>query len=230
MTRGEQYLANIGNKFEEDGSVRYFPGNTIISFIDHKAPVFAMFCKVRQMLRESSAGECFAFMPDDSIHMTVFEGVCDQWREASVWTNLLALDAPLEDVDKLFEEKFKHAPKLGSVRMHAVGIKADGGYGVALRPCTQADEDKLRDYRSAMSELLGIRFPNHDSYRYHISICYGIKVPTAQQEKALDRYEEEASAFIAAQNMEFDVVEPDMTYFKNMFAFEKKRFERPNTP
>ena len=32
---------NIGNKFHEDGSVRFFPGNTIISLVDHKAPVWA---------------------------------------------------------------------------------------------------------------------------------------------------------------------------------------------
>ena len=77
-----------------------------------------------------------------------------------------------------------------------------------------------------MSDLMGIRFPNHDAYQYHISICYGVKPPAQQQETALDRFEQEANAFIAAQGIEFEVVEPDMTYFKNMFAFEKQRFER----
>lgn len=226
MTRGEQYLANIGNKFHQDGSVRHFPGNTIISFIDHASPVFQLFCSVRQMLSDSCASECFAFLPDSSIHMTVFEGVCDQWRDASVWTTLLPADAPLGAVDALFEQKFSRAPKLGSVRMRAVGIKKGGGYGVALEPCTQEDAAKLRVYRDTMSDLMGIRFPNHDAYQYHISICYGVKPPAQQQETALDRFEQEANAFIAAQGIEFEVVEPHMTYFKNMFAFEKQRFER----
>lgn len=227
MPRSEAYLANIGNKFEPDGSVRAFPGNTIISFIDHDAPIFALFAHVRAMLQESGASDCFSFMPDDSIHMTVFEGVCSQWREPQLWTNLLPTDAPLEDVDKLFEAKFRQAPKLGPVRMRAVGVKSDGGYGISLLPRTQEDAARLAAYRDAMSALLGIRFPGHDEYKYHISICYGVKAPTAQQEEALDRFEGRAAGYIAAQGMEFDVAEPYMTYFRHMFAFEKARFERP---
>lgn len=226
MTRGEQYLANIGNKFHADGSVRTFAGNTVISFIDHSDPVFALFCEVRSMLQNSCAGECFSFLPDDSIHMTVFEGVCDQWREAPIWTRLLPLDAPLEEVDRLFEQRFLHAPAFGSVRMRTVGIKTGGGYGISLMPKMQKDAEALFSYRAAMSDLLGIRFPDHDEYRYHISICYGIKPPTQEQDEALDRFEGKASGLIAASKLEFEVSPPHLTYFRNMYAFEKKRFAR----
>ncbi len=226
MTRGEQYLSNIGNKFHQDGSVRAFPGNTVISFIDHRAPIFDLFCAVRRMLEESPAGKCFTFLPDDSIHMTVFEGVCDQWRDEAVWTNLLATDVPLQQVDRLFEKRFEQAKKLGNVRMRAVGIKTGGGYGIALEPCTPKDAARLKVYRDAMSDLFGMRFPNHDDYRFHISICYGVFPPDKAQEEVLDHFEREASGFIAAQKMEFDVLEPSMTYFRNMFAFETVRFER----
>lgn len=51
MTRAEQYQGNIGNKFHADGSVRSFAGNTVISFIDHAAPIFALFCRVRSVLQ-----------------------------------------------------------------------------------------------------------------------------------------------------------------------------------
>lgn len=226
MSRTEQYLANIGNKFEQDGSVRFFPGNTVISFINQKAPIFKLFCDVRKMLQESIAGDCFAYMPDDSIHMTVFEGVCDQWRDESVWTKLLPTDVQLTEVDKLFERLFVQSPRLGEVHMRAIGIKADGGYGISLLPCTQSDEQKLHTYRDQMSELFGIRFPNHDAYAYHISICYGIKAPTEEQEQELDRFEGKAAGYIAAKGVEFTVEQPDMTYFRSMYAFEKERFER----
>ena len=43
MTRAEQYQGNIGNKFHADGSVRSFAGNTVISFINHAEPIFALF-------------------------------------------------------------------------------------------------------------------------------------------------------------------------------------------
>lgn len=72
---------NIGTKFNADGSVRFFPGNTIISKIDHNAPVFEEFKKIRQMLADKPVARCVTMLPDDSIHMTVIEGVCHQWRK-----------------------------------------------------------------------------------------------------------------------------------------------------
>lgn len=226
MTRAEQYQGNIGNKFHADGSVRSFAGNTVISFIDHADPIFALFCRVRSMLQATSAGDCFTYLPDDSIHMTVFEGVCDQWRDASLWTHFLPVDCPLTEVDKLFEQRFRLAPVWKEVYMHAVGIKTDGGYGIALEPASAEDASRLRTYRDALRELLGIEFPGHDTYRYHISICYGVKSPTAAQETALDRFEKDAEHVIAQSNATFRVNAPHLTYFRNMFGFETERFAR----
>lgn len=227
MTRIDRYQSNIGNKFDEQGNVRYFPGNTIISFIPHDSVAFNMVCEIRKTLKESGAGDCFCYLPDDSIHMTVIQGVCDQHREKHLWTNLLPLDAPLEDVDKLFEERFSQVKPLGKVRMRTVGLKVDETYGIFLMPETDADAERLRRYRDDVSINLGVRFPDHDRYRYHISICYGVRCPNAEQNAVLDHFEEIMNARIQAQPAVFEIAEPNMTYFRSMFRFEKARFERP---
>ena len=64
------------------------------------------------------------------------------------------------------------------------------------------------------------------TYRYHISICYGVKAPTAAQETALDRFEKDAEHVIAQSNVTFRVNTPHLTYFRNMFGFETERFAR----
>lgn len=221
------YRKNIGTKFEKDGSVRYFPGNTVISFIDHASPVFALFQRVREMLAESGAGECFTMLPDSSIHMTVFEGVCSDWRQPEVWTSLLPQDADLQDVDKLFENEFAKVPKLGKVTMQTVGLNGHLGYSIRLKPASEESREALTRYRDNMSRAFGLRFPGHDSYAYHISICYGIHAPTREQEDMLDRYEREANQYIADNPVTFELPEPNLTFFRNMFCFEKNRFERP---
>lgn len=152
--------------------------------------------------------------------------LCDQWRDASLWTHFLPVDCPLTEVDKLFEQRFRLAPVWKEVYMHAVGIKTDGGYGIALEPASAGDASSLRTYRDALRELLGIEFPGHDTYRYHISICYGIKSPTAAQETALDCFEKDAEDVIAQSNVTFRVNAPRLTYFRNMFGFETERFAR----
>ena len=49
---------NIGNKFNEDGSVRFFPGNSIVSMISHEAEVWKAFCAIREMLLACPASRC----------------------------------------------------------------------------------------------------------------------------------------------------------------------------
>lgn len=227
MTREEAVKYNGVSKFNPDGSVRFFPGNTIISFIDHEADIFQLFCEVRDMLKNSPAGDCVTFMPDSSIHMTVFEGVCDQWRKPESWTNKLPLDAPLEDVDKLFEAQFAKAKPLGEVRLKAVGLWQGSGYMMALEPLEESDRLKLKAYRDQMSDLFGIRMPNHDTYGFHISVCYITRPFSAEQKRALEEFEQKARAYIAEKGTVFTAREPNMTYFRNMFLFETARFKRP---
>ena len=83
---------NIGTKFNADGTVRRFPGNTIISMVNHGKDIFAHFLHIRALLEASRAAACVTLLPLDSIHMTVIEGVCDQVRREGYWTSLLPLD------------------------------------------------------------------------------------------------------------------------------------------
>ena len=42
--------------------MRFFPGNTIISKIDHNAPVFEEFKKIRQMLADKPVSRCVTML------------------------------------------------------------------------------------------------------------------------------------------------------------------------
>ena len=93
---------NIGTKFNADGSVRFFPGNTVISFLEHDTKAWNCFTRIRSMLTDCAASRCATLMPDTSIHMTVFEGVCHYNRRPQAWFGDLPLDLPLEKADDVF--------------------------------------------------------------------------------------------------------------------------------
>lgn len=217
---------NIGNKFHEDGSVRFFPGNTIISLVDHKAPVWAEYCKIREMLKAYPVSRCMTFLPDESIHMTVFEGVCHQWRKPELWTNLLPLDCTLTETDDLFERELAKVKPLGSVRMRLDSIALGYGASILLMPATQNDLAELRRYRDDCSKALGIRHPIHDTYRYHLSMCYLTKNATDEEEQQLKAFAGKATAYIKASRIYFTIQQPRLTFFENMFFFNPNRIER----
>lgn len=217
---------NIGTKFNADGSVRFFPGNTVISKMNHGASVYEEFKKIRAILEKKPASRCVTMLPDDSLHMTVFEGVCHQWRKPESWTSLLPIDCPLSQVDDLFEQAFQMVQPLGQVEMRMAQIKQASGITIGLEPVTQAGQMELKRYRDDMSKAFGIRFPNHDNYRYHISICYFTKDATLEEEAQLAQFHQEAQAYIDSKDICLTLAQPILTYFDNMFCFNSHRIPR----
>lgn len=226
MSDSRSYRDNIGSKFFQDGSVRYYPGNTIISFIQRQSPVFDELVKIRSDLQMCSAGSCFTFLPDSSLHMTVFEGVCFDVRVPELWSRFLPLDASMDEADSFIEARFSEVPSITDVCMRTDGIVTGFGYGVSLVPDSPEDLLCIRDYRDALSESTGIRFPNHEEYRFHISLCYGISDPDEKQNRVLDQFERDAVAYIKEHPVKFKIDQPRMTFFRDMFAFETVRFQR----
>ena len=67
----EKYTVHVGNKFHPDGSVRRFPGNTIISFVgaeEHEA-VYELGLLVQQIISEQPYKHIFAFLPPSSLSL-----------------------------------------------------------------------------------------------------------------------------------------------------------------
>lgn len=218
---------NIGNKFNEDGSVRFFPGNTIVSMISHEAEVWKAFCTIREMLLACPASHCLTLLPDESIHTTIFEGVCHQWREGDAWTSLLPLDCTLTETDDLFEEQLKSVKPLGHVNMKldCVGYM-DYGFNILLSPCTEADAEELRRYRNDCSKAMGIRHKIHDIYRHHISMGYFTTDGTDAEEAELRAFVAKATEYLQQHEVTFTVQTPKLTFFNDMFYFHPERVER----
>lgn len=217
---------NIGTKFNADGTVRRFPGNTVISMVNHGKDVFTHFLHVRELFMASPAAPCVTLLPLDSIHMTVIEGVCDQVRRPGYWTSLLPLDCPLSATDALFEARFAELAPLGEVTLRMSHVVCTGAILLRMEPVTPADEARLRAYRDAASAALGLRFPNHDSYHFHITLGYFTKEPTPEQEQALMEFCAQADRYIAEHDIRMRAEEPLLTFFDSMFRFEPHRIPR----
>lgn len=218
---------NIGNKFNADGSVRFFPGNTIVSMLDHGSEAWQAFCDIRSQLKQLPVARCLTFLPDESIHMTVFEGVCHQWREKEVWTSLLPLDCPLTETDDLFERELKKVKPLGEVRMKmdCMGVW-NYGVNIPLSPATEKDAQELRRYRDDCSAALGIRHLIHDTYRHHLSMGYFVADGTDEDENQLKAFAQKVTDGLQEHPVTFVVQQPKLTFFNDMFFFHPNRLER----
>ncbi len=216
----------VGHKFNSDGSVRNFPGNTIICLLDHSTDVFRRVKEQKDFLACSPAGGCITVLPDESLHMTAIEGVCDKVRERPYWTDRFPLDAPLSEIDDFLEEQWKKIPPLGVVRMRFDQLWMDSGICIGLYPDHYEDDKRIRDWRDFVSNITGLRFPGHDRYRFHISLAYGIRMPDEKEDAFLETLKKKFDRMCKEAVFTFEVPEPSLTFFDGMFFFNKNRIPR----
>jgi hypothetical protein len=217
------YSAEVGRKFNADGSVRAFAGNTVICFV---APDTAQFTELlwAQARLKQTCGDSITLLPPSSLHMTVIEGICDQTRVREKWFATLPLDAPLSATDAHMRRTVPSIapPQKSAMRFERVNV-APSGISITLVPADEQTRDELKRYRDDVSRATGLRFPNHDSYVFHISLSYRILLWDAAQESEVNGALAEINVRFAKTFGVFVPDAPQLVFFEDMFEFLPQR-------
>lgn len=221
-----RFGSDVGKKFNTDGTVRFWPGNTMVCILDHHSEVFQRVREVRDALKASAIGPFITTLPDESLHMTAIEGVVDGKRDKEHWTSKLPLVAPLSEVDDFFAAEFEKLPPMGKVLMDFDCLRTGGGFNIGLKPHSRDDEERIRTWRKLAADAMGLHFPGWETYVFHIGLAYGITLPDAEGMLVHDTWPERYQKEWHEHPFTFQVPEPSMTYFDNMFFFSKKRIPR----
>lgn len=215
-----QYTRHVGQKFNEDGSVRAFPGNTCISKIVPEMPIYTGLVQLQERLKELDVDGKYGFLPPSSFHMTVIEGVCDQFRRPENWSSKLPPDMPLADVTEFVLERYKKLTPPASMRMQVARTYFQGLLLVILKPADTETAQALKSFRDQFAAETGIRFKNHDDYTFHISLAYRLIEMTPEEEQPFVDLQEEAARKLQAAYPTFELRKPSLTTFQSMFQFD----------
>ena len=215
-----QYTRAVGQKFNKDGSVRRFPGNTVISKITPATPIYVAIVEAQQRLKAANWAGKYAFLPPSSFHMTVIEGLCDHVRRPELWSKELDLEMPFDEVNQFMLERFARLSPLTRIEMRILPIKTSRLLVVGLEPADPECARSLQHFRDEFSLGTGIRFPDHDTYRYHITLAYNLIELTADEEPAVVSAQEDVQSGLASGYPSIALKEPRLTFFENMFHFD----------
>lgn len=219
-----RYTPAVGRKFHADGSVRYFPGNTIVCMIPSDSPISALLTEAAIRLSKLKCAGKFSLLPRSSYHMTVIQGVCDEDRKPHLWTRFLPVDAPLEQVDQLFSEQYNEIPLPSGFAMIFNYLRiSDSAMMVYLLPQSEAVARSLQAFRDAVSEKLGVRFPDHERYEFHISLAYKIMHLTDEEELEIQQFKVDLEQDFRQNFGTYISSPPQLVFFKDMFAFGETR-------
>jgi hypothetical protein len=225
----KKYPNGVPAKFDPDGNVQPYPGNTIIAHLSPSSDLYASMLVLYDKLHDSHLSHLFTLLPPSSWHMTIFEGVCDQVRKPGYWPSDLAIDAPLAECNDLFTKKLStfdlqcDPPYLMSV----VGWNSlKTGIGVHVEPRSTEENKRLRGQRDRLADLLLIRHPDHATYGLHLSVAYLLRHLTDAQKSELtalliDHFD--------GMPKEFELSAPEFCKFDNMFAFQRQFYLEDHT-
>ncbi len=180
-----RYTQEVGRKFHPNGTPRLFPGTTIICFVDPTSPIGMAAQAFQAALGQVPIGRKFALLPPASFHMTVMELLCDQVRTPERWSSWLPLDAPLATIDAFFLERLPAVPAPEGLAVRVTGVAHPDNLWLTLQPADDLTGAALRAYRDAVATASGVRFPDHDTYRFHLSLAYRLIALDADEEHQL---------------------------------------------
>lgn len=218
----EKYPNGIPEKFDVDGNVQPFAGNTIICHLSPSTEIYASMSTLYDKLKEHRLSHLYTLLPPSSWHMTVFEGALDKRRKApAYWPPDLDTNASLADCTAMLEKKLESfdSQYKPPFRLSPVIFKPlVNGISLHLKPRTTEENVAIRHLRDRLVDVTGMKQKNHEKYKFHLSVAYLLRVLSEEQEKEirglLERHFEDMPK-------ELELGLPEFCTFDDMFGFER---------
>jgi hypothetical protein len=224
------YPPDVFSKFHPDGRPYRFAGNTIVCHLDQQGERSAAFDAFLDIYREVPTlpfARKVGWLPPSSYHTTIFGGANDRPRVKTSWPADLPLDLPMADCNRLLGERLKGLsldcalPIRLKVDLDQVPDPAKP-LTLLLLPVDAAEDAKLRDLRNRISRVLAIRSPNHDAYRFHVSLGYPLAWFTDAEASAFQTAWRRWTHAVAAKSPVIELGAPEYCLFDDMFAFHRQ--------
>lgn len=219
------YGSTIGEKFYEDGSVRRYPGNTIVADILPGCGAYDVMTHLRDMIAEYGLSDYFILLPEDSYHMTILGGLNDEKRHVW-WPKDLPLDATMDQADDHMEAAVKKVGLPGPQKMKFYYAHCSKGcLTIRVDTLSEEQEKALRKFRDECSEEMGCFRPGHEKHHFHISLAYVRVIPEGEAAERRDKMIADMTAYIENQPV-FETAAPYLTFFDDMLYFHHNRIPR----
>jgi hypothetical protein len=214
----------VGTKFDGDGQACRFPGNTLVSFLRDGSGVAEELRWVLSSLTPRTFSDAFAPLPASSFHMTVCDLLCDQVRTAPHWSRRLPQNIPLEQADAALREWLAPLPAINSLQLRYAGVgPLHTSLHILLDPANRQTATALESFREQIAERTGIRHPNHDHYRFHISVAYLLRHLGDQEREAFDRFALLLDQRLGSTLARLELADPQLVFFEDMLAYRAER-------
>jgi hypothetical protein len=161
----------VGTRYDRQGRFLPEPGNTVVSHLVPGSAGERAVLAVRDRIRAMPDAASLAITPPASLHMTLFQGIIEYRREQPYWPADVAADTPIDAMTELYLQRLQGFQGLGPFAVKVIDVTP---FELTVAGATDADVRCMQAWRDALSGPFGYRHPDHNSYRFHITLGYMI--------------------------------------------------------
>lgn len=209
---------HLGIRYNTEGVFQYEPGNTIVSHMIAGSPAQKAAMRVRDLLLSMPEAKALAFTPVSSLHMTIFQGIIEHRRSLPYWPEDMPLDAPIDTMTQHYMEKLGDYKGPGPVRVRTAEVLPTG---FTMVGATEEDEKLLREWRDQLADIFGYRHPDHETYRFHITLAYLIEWIPDHRMQAWANVLADGLKIMEEEAPVFELMPPAFCSFNDMNYFEE---------
>ena len=211
-------LKEAESKFDNSGKPLPFPGCSIICKIPIKSDLFYEIKLLQSKYKEFNPDQAYTYLPHTSFHMTLFDCCNINTLNTQYWPDNITKDNNYKIISNLLSKRIKDLkfPEKFNLKLK----KLFGGYSIVLEGNTKKDEKIIRDYRNKLSTLLGIRFENHETYSFHITLAYILRKLKDDEIKKLIIYNSKLLEGFFKKIPIIQIKKPELCTFENMYEYK----------
>jgi hypothetical protein len=157
--------------------------------------------------------------------MTLINGIDDEHRKAPYWPRSVPTTASIQACRDWCAEHLQgfHTGRSGDFLMAqdtSAKVETVNNFTIWLKPFDEAKSQEMRAIRNQLSEVLEIREPGHDSYRFHLSLGYLIEYLSQEEAAAFAQFYRKAIVHLSDVVPVLRLGQPEFCVFQDMFAFD----------
>lgn len=222
-----EYPIGVPYKFSPEGVVQRYPGNTTLCHVPPDSPVLPGLWVLHDALKSHpTLSSKIHLLPPASWHMTVFDGIREQECEPGMWP----ADKLKQPLDQCTQELSKSLQQFGltlaaeglappyRMRLRGFDYAATVGIGLILEGASPEEERRMRRLRDRLADTMGFRAPNHESYEWHMSVCYFLRHIDGDDRRDLN---ELLQAVLPQIVSEFELGAVEFCTFEDMHWFSR---------
>jgi hypothetical protein len=209
---------HLGTRYDRQGHFLLEPGNTVVCHVVPGSVTESVLVDVRQRLMAMPDAGHFAFTPAPSLHMTLFQGIIEYRRHWPYWPPDQLGSTSIAAMTRLYRERFAGFGALAPFQVRTIDLAPSE---VVVEGATHEDRKRLAAWRDALAEIFGYRHPDHERYRFHVTLSYPIEWLAAGRLEAWQIVLNEGLARLQREAPVLELRPPAFCSFEDMEHFEE---------